>query len=320
MKASVFESPCAATSGACIMWGRLCPGWAPQPSCLPKHWGGAAGSLWFMQLRDCGVCERELWLCPGTRVFLLIWPQSVSYLPLELSRDAFLQACSNRRLWTTLSLPGSPSSCTHTGLPAHSSPQGHQGKLLRAPFRSPLTLLHKALRWLPTAPHSQQQPTTTTPSRAPPHAPFSLCLCPPILPSSPLLRHVECLLTCGRGLPASPQDRLLWIISPEASLPQRALPWSVSAAAPTSPHLLCLLHVTLSTSPLRGSIQGHCSAGHHASVGHRGTPSLSAYLLTGIRHNTCQEVWGSIWFHSDQSPPGICGSKGFFVFLFQYRS
>lgn len=165
--------------------------------------------------------------------------------------------------------------------------------------------------------HSQQQPTTThTQPGTTSCTPFSLCLCPPILPSSPLLRHVECLLTCGGAALSFSQDRLLWIISPETSLPQRALPWSVSAAAPTSPHLLCLLHVTLSTSPLpRAAFKDTAVLDiMHLWV----TEELPACLHTCWQASDITPVRrsGVVSGFIQTRALGICGSKGFFVFCF----
>lgn len=91
----------------------------------------------------CGSCSSgtvgcltkgNFWLCPGTRSSCLIWPQSVNYLPLELSRMHSYRPAVTGGCGLLSPCQGNPSSCTHTGLPAHSSPQGHQGKLLRAPF------------------------------------------------------------------------------------------------------------------------------------------------------------------------------------------
>lgn len=135
--------------------------------------------------------------------------------------------------------------------------------------------------------HSQQQPTTTH-TQPGHHLMHPFLTAASVHPSRPPHRYSDtsnaCLLAGARHS-ASHRTGFCGIISPETSLPQRALPLICICSGPHLPHLLCLLHVTLSTSSsAEGSIQGHCSAGHHASVGHRGTPSLFAYLLD--RHQT----------------------------------
>ena len=107
-KASVFwESPCSNLRGRYSGGGTLFPVQGRHhslPACS-KHWGGAAGGLWFMWGAWPGYSKGNAWLCPGTRSSCLVWPQSINYLPSELSRTHSYRPVVNR---TAFSSPGEP--------------------------------------------------------------------------------------------------------------------------------------------------------------------------------------------------------------------